>query len=237
MGLTYVKVFVDWLDALEEYGDAERGRLFTALMEYAKTGEAKKLSGNEKYVFPIMRNAIDRQMEEYETMCNRNSRNRAQSRPQTVTSGNDSQQVVTTRHDSSQVVTSGNDSQQEKDKDKDKDKENISNVEQSADAGHARLRSEIVDYLNLKAQTHYKPNTQATKRHVDARLNEGFTVEDFKLVIDCQCKAWVKNPNMAQYLRPETLFGSKFEGYLQNARREKNGGFTETYDEYAGDFI
>ena len=60
MEVTYIKLFVDYLDAIEPLGDAERGRLFTALLEYVKTGETSRLSGNERFLFPMMRAQIDR---------------------------------------------------------------------------------------------------------------------------------------------------------------------------------
>lgn len=83
------------------------------------------------------------------------------------------------------------------------------------------LYSEIINYLNEKANTGYKPNSKNTVRHINARLEEGYTVEDFRCVIDKKCAEW-KNTEMEQYLRPETLFGTKFEGYL-NAKINKKG--------------
>lgn len=76
---------------------------------------------------------------------------------------------------------------------------------------------EVIGYLNRRAGTGYKPTTANTRKLVKARLKEGFTVEDMKLVIDKKCADWLNNRDMAQYLRPETLFGPKFESYL-NAR-------------------
>ncbi|MGL4645380.1 MAG: conserved phage C-terminal domain-containing protein [Vagococcus fluvialis] len=73
---------------------------------------------------------------------------------------------------------------------------------------------EIIDYLNLKASKSYKHSTSKTKSLIKARWNEGFRVDDFKKVIDNKCFEWIGNPGMAKYLRPETLFGNKFEGYL-----------------------
>lgn len=73
---------------------------------------------------------------------------------------------------------------------------------------------EIVDYLNLKIDTHYKSTTKETQKVIKARFNEGFTLEDFKKVIDIKTKEWLGDKKMCQYLRPETLFGNKFEGYL-----------------------
>ena len=71
----------------------------------------------------------------------------------------------------------------------------------------------IVGYLNEKANTHYKISSQKTKRLINTRLREGYTLDDFKVVIDKKCTEWL-NTDMSKYLRPETLFGTKFEGYL-----------------------
>ena len=76
---------------------------------------------------------------------------------------------------------------------------------------------DIVEYLNEKANKNYKHNSDKTRRFIDARLNEGFTLEDFKKVIDNKCRSWLNDERMNQYLRPETLFGTKFESYLNEA--------------------
>lgn len=73
--------------------------------------------------------------------------------------------------------------------------------------------TEIVKYLNQAAGTSYKPNTPKTVRSIKARMKEGFTVDDFKTVIDKKVSEWAKT-DMQKYIRPETLFGTKFEGYL-----------------------
>lgn len=72
----------------------------------------------------------------------------------------------------------------------------------------------IVDYLNQKAGTKYKASSKKTQTCIHARLEEGFTFDDFKTVIDKKCADWLNDAKMAQYLRPETLFGTKFEAYL-----------------------
>lgn len=72
----------------------------------------------------------------------------------------------------------------------------------------------IINYLNRKTNSHYRPTSKATRRLIKARYNEGFTDIDFKTVIDKKCAEWLQDSNMVQYLRPETLFGTKFEAYL-----------------------
>lgn len=72
----------------------------------------------------------------------------------------------------------------------------------------------ILSRLNKKAGTSYRHSSKATQGHINARLAEGYTVEDFYTVIDKKCTEWKGDPKMEKYLRPETLFGSKFENYL-----------------------
>ena len=80
----------------------------------------------------------------------------------------------------------------------------------------------IVDYLNQKANTKYKSTTNKTKTLINARFNEGFTKEDFIKVIDNKTKEWLNDEKMCKFLRPETLFGTKFESYLnQKNAKEK----------------
>lgn len=79
----------------------------------------------------------------------------------------------------------------------------------------------IVEYLNEKTGKSFKANTSATQKHIKARLAEGFTLEEFKKVIDNQCAKW-KGSEWEQYLRPSTLFGTKFENYL-NSGVKTNG--------------
>lgn len=81
---------------------------------------------------------------------------------------------------------------------------------------------EVIDHLNQRAGTHYKATTASTRKLVKARLKEGFTVSEFKLVIDKKCADWLNNRDMAQYLRPETLFGPKFESYLNAKATPQN---------------
>lgn len=71
----------------------------------------------------------------------------------------------------------------------------------------------IINYLNLQAGVMYKVNNSKAINLVKARLKEGFTVDDFKTVIDKKVKAW-KGTAFEQYLTPFTLFGEKFEIYL-----------------------
>lgn len=82
---------------------------------------------------------------------------------------------------------------------------------------------EIVSYLNKTCNTRYRHNTPKTKELIRARLREKFTIDDFKTVIDKKYRQWGNDTKMSQFLRPQTLFGTKFEAYLnQKVAQEFN---------------
>ena len=72
----------------------------------------------------------------------------------------------------------------------------------------------VTEFLNLKAKTNFKHSTPKTQSLIQARLNEGFTYDDFVIVINKKTDQWLNDAKMSGYIRPETLFGTKFEGYL-----------------------
>lgn len=80
---------------------------------------------------------------------------------------------------------------------------------------------EVVQYLNEKTGCHYKPSSKATQQHIHARLMEGFTLDDFKVVIEKKTAEW-KGTELERFLRPETLFVTKFESYLNQRITKKS---------------
>lgn len=88
--------------------------------------------------------------------------------------------------------------------------------------------NQIITYLNEKTKKHYKLTTTKTRRLITARLREGFNLDEFKTVIDKKNAEWSGNDKMSKFLRPETLFGTKFETYLN----EKVKGQPDKNDPY-----
>ncbi|OYO84914.1 hypothetical protein CG709_14675, partial [Lachnotalea glycerini] len=87
----------------------------------------------------------------------------------------------------------------------------------------------MVAYLNDKTGKNFRASTAETQRHICARIEDGYTLEDFKRVIDVKCKQWL-NTEREIYLRPKTLFiPSNFDSYL-------NDFVNKTYDENSNCF-
>ena len=78
---------------------------------------------------------------------------------------------------------------------------------------------EVIDFLNFTLGTKYLATTAVTKKHINARFEESFTVNDFKSVITKKYNQWKDDVVYSKYLRPETLFGTKFEGYLNEGKK------------------
>lgn len=80
---------------------------------------------------------------------------------------------------------------------------------------------EIINYLNLKTGKSFRSTTKKTKSLIRARMREGFEEQDFYKVIDVKANQWL-GTDFEKYLRPETLFGTKFESYLNENETGNN---------------
>ena len=94
----------------------------------------------------------------------------------------------------------------------------------------------IVDYLNQKLGTRYRTNNSTTSKLIESKLKSGYVYDDFVKVIDTKYNDWFNNPDMSKYLRPSTLFGNKFENYLNQKSYKSsytipvNSNYTDSLD-------
>ncbi len=117
--------------------------------------------------------------------------------------------------------------QEEEEEEKEEEQEQEEEKEQNK-----KLYIDVVEYLNQKTSKNFKLASQKTKEKIKARVNEGYTLEDFKKVIDIKTAQWLNDKQMCKYLRPETLFGNKFEGYLNEYIEPKNKEQDDCISEY-----
>lgn len=92
--------------------------------------------------------------------------------------------------------------------------------------------TEIVAALNEALGTSYRPTSKKTRQLIHARWAEGFRFPDFEAVIDTMAAEWVDDPKMSAYLRPETLFGPKFESYLNRPKPRKERSHGDPFAAY-----
>lgn len=124
--MKYLKVFCDFVIDMEDLNDDERGRLFTAMLEYASSGEEPAFVGNEHFVWGSARKQIDAQRKSYERMCNTNKKN------------------VEKRYES----TDRNESYQEQEQEQEQDKEQEQEQKKRKDV--RRRRNSALNYAQTK---------------------------------------------------------------------------------------
>ena len=95
-----------------------------------------------------------------------------------------------------------------------KEQNKRSNKGQARPDDTAPIREEVISYLNDKLKAHFKPNAKKNREPINARIKEGYTLDEFKRAIDNKIADWGNSKKMAPYLRPETLFGPKMDGYV-----------------------
>lgn len=92
-----------------------------------------------------------------------------------------------------------------------------SSIDKQETINKEQLIKNIIEFLNKQAKSKFHPTAKAHSKHIEARLKEGRTEDEFKIVITDRCKRWLNDTVMSEYLRPETLFGNKFDGYYSEA--------------------
>lgn len=108
--------------------------------------------------------------------------------------------------------------------------ENV-NVNENINDNANEIVDKVIDYFNEKCKTKYRKNTSDIRKLITARIKEGYTFDDFKIVIDKKYREW-KGTEMEKYLRPSTLFGTKFQQYLNQIekRRPSYGDADEMFE-------
>lgn len=227
----------------------ERGELLTAIMAYAAGVELPDMDTATAMAFSFIKSRMDRDEERYnKTVEARKEAGKRGGRPKQEetekakkANGFSEKQTKAKKANGfpeKQTKAKKPDNDPDHDNDPVNEKDIVAPV--TSDGGHRPYEySEIVDYLNEKAGTSFRGKSKDTRKHIKARFDEGYTLDDFKIVIDHKVREW-KGTEMAGYLRPCTLFGSKFEAYLNQrgapeAKKTTFSNFEER--EYSKNFL
>lgn len=184
--ITYIKVFVDYLDAIEPLGDAERGRLFTSLLTYARSGEVPQLNGNERFLFPMMRAQIDRDVLSKDELSQKRRDAASASKRSTC---EQKEHLQANAASASKCPQDKDDKTIDKDNktiDKDKDK---SARARDADAfaafaaGDGDLLAVLKDFEKMRRSIR-KPMTDRAKQLLVTKLKNEFPPEQWKSVLE-----------------------------------------------------
>lgn len=156
MARDYICLYHSYLDAIQALGDAERGRLLTAMLEYSITGAAPQLGGNERYIFPLIKAQIDRDRDRYNSKCAQNAES-ARKRTQANASERYQTQANGSEGTQDKGKGKGKGKGEGKDKDDSPDGENAPELENCGFS--PALRAAVEDWLAYKRERReaYKP--------------------------------------------------------------------------------
>nr|DAH73121.1 MAG TPA: hypothetical protein [Caudoviricetes sp.] len=235
-------LYTEYMAQIELLNMEQRGELLTAIMNHALGRASPELDAVTSMAFSFISSRMDRDGEKYEkTVEARKEAGKMGGRPK-ANGFSEKQTKAKKANGFSEKQTKAKKPVYDPDNDPDSDCDNDKNNMSPPTSGGrpAYQYAEIVDYLNQKAGTRYKHSSEDTRKHIRARVNDGYTLDDFKTVIDRKVKEW-KGTEWEKFLRPSTLFGSKFEGYLNQMdgpRYAKKTGFSNFQErEYDKDFL
>ena len=196
----------EFTETIKALRDAERGRLLSAMLEYARTGAEPELSGNELYTWGAVKAAVDKQRKFYENKVAGAEKARAK-------------KLISVDINPNSLDINPHQEQRDSTPPHPPIKRNKYIYDPLIESCN-----EVIDFLNEIAGMSYR-HSDTSRKPIRARLNEGFTVEDCKQVIRNRWKAW-RGTQWQQYMRPDTLFRpSKFEGYLNATDQEEPGRY------------
>lgn len=238
-------IYFNWAQMLRDMPDPEAGQLIKGIAAYELGEEVSFDNPLLSAVFSMIRDKLDEDNEKYKERVRKLEENKkrwweekqkAQSTDRSLADSNRSlpennrsltdlysDTVTDTDTDTVNVTVTDTDTVTVT------DVTNVTNNNKIRSPAEPNITAEVVDYLNQKLGTRYKADTEKTRRLIRARIREGATLEDFRKVIDKKVKEW-RGTKLEPYLRPETLFGTKFEGYLNQGSagtRTGNGSFTD----------
>lgn len=229
-------MYASWMQMIDSMPDDKAGQLIKAVAAYILNKDFKIADPLIVAMFAMIRETLDEDAEKYEKKVAKLRGNgkkggeaNAKQNEAIATSGKqmlaNAKQIEANASKSKQI---GGVSESESVSVSVSDNDNEKDITIHSPA-EPNITAKVVDYLNQKLGTRYKADTEKTQRLIRARIREGATLEDFRKVIDKKVKEW-RGTKLEPYLRPETLFGTKFEGYLNQGAagtRTGNGSFTD----------
>lgn len=199
-GFTIYKEYYELITLLTE---REQQELLLAITKFMFEDIEPTLNDKQTKIFNNLRRPLEK------------SKKRSKCGSITKSNENQEENEIETKENQKEIKTKSNESQKENENKTHQDVNVI--VNDNVDVNVKKISLEeikgIVEYLNIKSNSHYKYSTDKTQTLIKARIKDGFTLDDFKIVIDKKCEEWL-GTDFEKFLRPETLFSNKFEGYL-----------------------
>lgn len=201
-GFTIYKEYYELITLLTE---REQQELLLAITKFMFEDVEPTLNDKQTKIFNNLRRPLEK------------SKKRSKCGSITKSNENQEENETKTKENQKEIKTKTKENQKENESKTHQDVNVIVNVNDNVDVNVNKITiaeiKGIIEYLNIKSNSHYKYSTDKIQTLIKARIKDGFTLDDFKIVIDKKCEEWL-GTDFEKFLRPETLFSNKFEGYL-----------------------
>ena len=228
-----MNIYDSIVDAVQELDAPTRGEIYTAVIEYLRYGmepDLGSMSQIARVLFVSFKPNLDNQISAKERGKKGGRPRKEESKAKAEVLENDAETESKAKAEVSKNMPFEK-SEQEQEQELEETTANAV-AKKGAPEKFADERRMVVAHLNAVTGSHYRPDSTLARRHIDARLREGHTVEDCIHVIDAKAAQWLGDERMSAYLRPETLFGPKFEGYLAEWARAGPTAAPDRFDMY-----
>ena len=198
-------------EVINSLNDEDCGKLFKGIYNYVQFNDSK-LEGYLKTIFIPFRQFIDKNEESYQKICERNKENvKKRWEKEKIPNDTTVYESIPDDTDNNHIHLSSiiNHIQKGKDRGMGEEKPKVTDDTSLL----AEITKKVIEHLNAKTNASFRHTSKSTQSKINARLNEGYKLDDFIAVIDKKFDEW-KETEFEKYLCPETLFGTKFEKYL-----------------------
>lgn len=202
-GFTIYKEYYELITLLSE---REQQEILLAITRYMFEDIEPTLNDKQTKIFNNLRRPLDK--------------SKKRSKSGSITNNNQNENKVETNDNQNEIKMKSNENQNSNQNENETKTHQDVNVIVNVNGIDNVNVKDIIDYLNFKSNSHFKYSSEKTKSLIKARINDGFTIEDFKTVIDNKTSEWI-GTDFEKFLRPETLFSNKFEGYLNQKITQK----------------
>lgn len=218
-------------EALRDLDNNTKAILYDAIFDYGLNFKEPELTGIAKTVFTLIRPQLDANIRKFDN----GSKGGRPTKEEPTENLNETKEEPKQNQRISKTKANVNVNANDNGNGNSNEKENVVLPPSlsSLDQKIAKAHETVIPYLNKLTGKSFKPDTAATKKLIAARVKDGHGWQAFKTVMDGRFAAWSNDPKMREYLRPETLFGSKFESYLnaspENSKQDDDDGFNIRY--------
>lgn len=214
--------YSSFYEALQEIEDPEtRLAVYDAIAGYALTGKEPELKGMQAAMFRLIRPQIDANNRRREYGM-KGGRPKIEKPMVSEDEGNEKPMVFEGEKIEKPMVSKKSENK----------KPNV-NVNVNVNANVNNIYTSIIQKLNAAVGASFSDKSSATRRLIDARVHEGYKLSDFERVIANKAAEW-RGTEFEKFLRPQTLFGTKFESYLNQREpraKPRASGYEREYAE------